>query len=241
MLIASTIACAQNAPDDRDVSWKTIAPNILDDQRRIWSFPSKLVHGHDLLPAVAFTGTSAALILLADPVEANYFRNSTAYHGYNRIFSSTATTAVIIAVPAGFYGVGLITHDVKAQKTALLAGEAVADAEILTTVLKKATLRERPSSIAPNGIFGDSWFEGGNHFTKTGSFPSGHTIAAFSVATVVARRYGRHRWVPWVAYGTAAAIGFSRMTLSSHYATDVFAGAVFGYTISRFAVLNPSP
>jgi hypothetical protein len=44
-----------------------------------------------------------------------------------------------------------------------------------------------------------------------GSFPSGHTIAGFSVATVVSRRYGKkHRWVPDAAYGMAALVGASR-------------------------------
>ena len=68
--------------------------------------------------------------------------------------------------------------------------------------------------------------------------PSGHTIAAFSIATVVARRYRKHRWVPFVAYGLAGVVGFSRMTLSAHFASDVFMGASLGYSISRFAVLR---
>jgi hypothetical protein len=62
---------------------------------------------------------------------------------------------------------------------------------------------------------------------------------AHAVATVISRRYGRHhRWIPILAYGTSAAIGFSRLTLSAHYTSDVFVGAVFGYSISRFAVLH---
>jgi membrane-associated phospholipid phosphatase len=71
-----------------------------------------------------------------------------------------------------------------------------------------------------------------------GSFPSGHTIAAFSVATVISRRYGNHKWVPYAAYGTAALIGFARITLSAHFMSDVFVGGVLGYSISRFAVLR---
>ena len=71
-----------------------------------------------------------------------------------------------------------------------------------------------------------------------GSFPSGHTIAAFSVATVISRRYGNHRWVPYVAYGMATLVGFSRLSLSSHYLSDVFMGGALGYSISRFSVLR---
>jgi len=56
---------------------------------------------------------------------------------------------------------------------------------------------------------------------------------------VFAHRYSRHRWVPCVAYGLAGAVGFSRITLQSHFTSDVFAGAVLGHSISHYAVLRP--
>jgi membrane-associated phospholipid phosphatase len=124
------------------------------------------------------------------------------------------------------------------QAPALLAGEAVANAEIRSTVVTGATKRGRPNGIAPGGNYSDSWFEGGSFLGSNGGFPSGHTIAAFSVATVVARRYGNHRWVPYAAYGMAALVGFSRVSLSAHYLSDVFVGAALGYSISRFTVLH---
>ena len=145
----------------------------------------------------------------------------------------------ILVTPLSMYGAGLIRDDSKMKSTALLAGEAVIDSEILTTVLKGVDRRIRPAAIGHGGNFSDTWFEdhsGG--FLPNGSFPSGHTIAAFSVATVIARRYGNHKWVPYAAYGAAALIGFSRMTLSSHWGSDVFVGGVLGYSISRFDVLR---
>ncbi|MEO7144654.1 MAG: phosphatase PAP2 family protein [Bryobacteraceae bacterium] len=81
------------------------------------------------------------------------------------------------------------------------------DGEILTTVLKDAPKRVSPAGIPPSGNRYDSWFESkGSLFKGNGSFPSGHTIAAFSIATVIARRYGNHRWVPYAAYGMAALV-----------------------------------
>ena len=111
----------------------------------------------------------------------------------------------------------------KCSETALLAGEAVADVEILTTVMKDIDRRTRP--IAVTGQFRRYLFkDNSNNFHSIGSFPSGPHDRGFSVATVVARRYGNHRWVPYLAYGLATAIGFSRLTLSSHYVSDVFMG-----------------
>jgi membrane-associated phospholipid phosphatase len=125
------------------------------------------------------------------------------------------------------------------KRTALLAGEALVDAEVLTTVLKDATRRVGPADIPSNGNYSDSWFKSrGSFLPAQGSFPSGHTIAAFSVATVMARRYRSHRWVPYAAYGMAALVGFSRLSLSAHFSSDVFLGAALGYSISRFVVLQ---
>jgi len=57
------------------------------------------------------------------------------------------------------YATGLISKDSKMKGTALLAGEAVADSEILTVVLKDAFKRVRPAAISPTANFSDTWFE----------------------------------------------------------------------------------
>jgi membrane-associated phospholipid phosphatase len=195
---------------DRQVSWKLLLPNLISDQGRIWSFPARLVQGQSWIPTAAVLGTTAGLVAL-DPTEAAYFRRTSSFQGFNNIFTSNATVLGTIATPLSLYAVGLIRKDSKMQRTALFAGEAVGDAEILTTVLKDAAKRVRPAGIPPHGNFSDSWFESSGSFLRgNGSFPSGHTIAAFSVATVIARRYGNHRWVPYAAYGMAALVGFSK-------------------------------
>jgi len=230
---------ATTAAPERDVSWKELPTNILSDQKNIWLFPKHLRHRSALISALAVVGVTAALVA-ADPKEAHYFRNTTAFNGFNRAVSGTNSSIGMIVAPVSMYAVGLFRKDEKSKKTALLAAEAVADAEIVTTVMKDADRRLRPAAIAPNGNYSDTWFESGGNFLRgQGSFPSGHTIAAAAIATVVARRYGReHRWVPYVAYGLAAAVGLSRMTLSAHFLSDVFMGGALGYSISRFVVLR---
>ena len=226
------------APVDRPVSWKLLLPNLISDQERIWTFPVRLAQGQNWLSTAAVLGTTAALIPV-DPPEASFFRGTSRFHAFNDIFTSNATVLGTVAVPVSLYAAGLVRKDSKMQSTALLAGQAIADAEILTTVLKDVTGRVRPVAIPARGNFSDSWFEsGGSILRGSGSFPSGHSIAAFSLATVVARRYGNHRWVPYAAYGMAAVVGFSRLSLSAHFLSDVFLGGALGYSISRFTVLR---
>ncbi len=224
---------------DRSVSWRQMIPNLADDQKRIWTFPARLTHDHYWIPALAVVAVTAGLVAADSRIE-RPLATTTAFHGFNSVFSSTAASAGIVIVPVSLYAVGLLKKDSYAANTALLMGEAVADSEVVVTAFKTATRRKRPEYFPSSGNFADSWFEGpGGVGVGHGGFPSGHTIAAFSVATVMARRYGKtHRWVPFVAYGLAATVGLSRVTTLAHFSSDVFLGAALGYSISRFAVLR---
>jgi membrane-associated phospholipid phosphatase len=219
--------------ESRSMSWKLLLPNIIHDQPKMWGFPvEQLGHGKQWAPTLSFLALTAGLIA-ADPHIAPTFRNTTAFHGFNQVFSSTNTSIIIGAAPISILAVGLMRKDHYERNTALLAGEALADAELLDLALKYSTRRLVPTSFPPGANYSDSWWEHGGN-----SFPSGHTIAAFAVATVIARRYPHQKWLPYVAYGVAATIGFSRLTLSAHFPADVFVGGVLGYAVSRFVVLR---
>lgn len=67
-------------------------------------------------------------------------------------------------------------------------------------------------------------------------FPSGHTTNAFAGATMLAVEYGsRYRWVPYVAYGTATAVGISRVVHQKHTWSDVIFGAGLGILSMKIA------
>jgi membrane-associated phospholipid phosphatase len=219
------------------IDWKTIFPDIWNDQVKIyWAYPRSLAQRDQWIPTVAFIAATGTLIAV-DQYESPFFRRTMVFHGFNSGLSGTDSSLVIATVPAATYLLGLIKKDRYAQSTALFTAEAIADSELTAEVLKLTTRRARPESIQTSGNFGDTWLD--SRTATDGSFPSGHTIAAFSAAIVMSRRYGRdHKWVPFVAYGVAGTIGFSRVTLSAHNISDVFAGAALGYAISRFVALG---
>jgi membrane-associated phospholipid phosphatase len=237
-VFAQTANASPPPASGRDVSWARLFPNIASDQKRIWLFPTQLARGRHLLPTLALLGATAILIQ-TDSHTAPYFRKTTTFSGFNSVFTGRATELGTFIAPVALWGGGLIARNSYARHTALLAGEAVGDSEILTAVMKDIDNRKRPAAYPPNTRMNDSWFNGpGSWIRGRGSFPSGHAIAAFSVATVIARRYPRQKWLPYVAYGLASAVGFSRMTLSSHFPSDVLMGGALGYSIARFAVLR---
>jgi membrane-associated phospholipid phosphatase len=227
---------SSNSAYDRPVSWKGLFHNWVDDQKQIWSFPARVTRDRNWIPTAAVLGVTAGLFRV-DSTESGYFRRTTEFHGFNHIFNGNATAIGMGATAASLYGIGLIRKDSKMQRTALLAGEAMADAALVQTVLKDTTMRLRPVRYPNTGWFAVSSSPTA-YIRGNGSFPSGHSIEAFSVATIIARRYGNHKWVPYAAYGLASLVGFSRLTLNVHYLSDVFMGAAMGYSISRFTVLR---
>lgn len=60
------------------------------------------------------------------------------------------------------------------------------------------------------------------------SFPSGHTLHAFSSAVVIGDALPHARYVLWPL---AALIGVSRVVLGLHYPSDVAAGAAVGLAV----------
>ena len=230
---------AGDSPTQRVVTWHTLPKDFLQDQKGIWLFPTQLAKGHHWLPTLAIVGGTAGLIE-ADPHVMPYFRDHAAgLDDLNDTFDSTITTAEVVAVPASLMIAGYARHDQYQVSTALLSGVAYADSAVVDLAIKAITRRQRPSDIPPGKPFTNTFFNGGKSPFKGSSFPSGHAAGVFSVATVVASRYSKHRWVPWVAYGFASVISFSRVTTSSHFPSDVFLGAALGYTITRYQTLRP--
>src|SRR6266850_7364444 len=146
------------AAKDREVSWRTLPRNFLQDQKEIWLFPMQLAKGRHWLPVVGVVGATAILIA-ADPHDTPYFRRTGSFEGFNDAFSGRITAAETALVPVAFLVGGYLRKDSYAEKTALLAGEAYANAAVTEISLKLATRRLRPSDIPPGGNFSDTFFD----------------------------------------------------------------------------------
>ncbi|HZP32666.1 MAG TPA: phosphatase PAP2 family protein [Candidatus Acidoferrales bacterium] len=226
------------ATKDPDISWKHLPKRILEDQKDLWLFPTQLARGRHWVPTLAITGATGVLIA-TDPHDQPWFRNNPSFEETSEIFSTSNTAIFEFGVPAVVYVTGLLRHDSYTTQTAILTAEAYLDSAIPHVVLKDISRRLRPSEVAPTHDFRDTFFQAHvTAFGKGSSFPSGHAAAAFSIATVMARRYGKHKWVPWISYGLAGLISVSRVPDMAHFPSDVFVGAALGYTITRFDVFR---
>jgi len=149
------------------------------------------------------------------------------------VFRLTGAPGSFLVV-GGLYGAGYLTDRPHLAAMGVDAAQAVATAGFVTYSTKALVGRARPVVSASDPYdfgFGRGFSEG-----EFRSLPSGHTTAAFAVASVLSTRLGqRHpdtrRWVVPLLYTTASLAGLSRMYHEEHWASDVAAGAAIG-TIS---------
>ena len=219
---------------DRPVSWKRLFGNVMSDQKQIWTFPVRLAQGKNWIPTTAVVGTTAGLMFL-DSRESRYFRTSTTFHGFRNIVSGNATAIGMGAVPASLYAIGLMRKDSKMQRTALFAGEALADTVLVQTALKDIARRVKPARYPTSGWF-SSKGPPTSYLRGNGSFPSGHTMmCAIGMGMLVYMlTVPRHMPKPWrgiligLALSLVLAVGISRVYLGAHYPSDVLGGLAFG-------------
>jgi len=196
--------------------------NILRDQEAIWTSPFRL-HGRDAR-WLAPLGLGTAALIATDRRTGDEIGESSGQLNASRIVSYAGSAYGVGGIAATFYLFGRARHDDRARETGLLGAEALIDSAIVATALKEITQRRRPLSGTHRGDF----FEGGS------SFPSGHSIEAWSLAAVIANEYHDHRWVQVSAYGIASAVSLSRFTGRQHYLSDVLVGSAAGYGIGRY-------
>lgn len=98
------------------------------------------------------------------------------------------------------------------------AGGAALVGVAVFKILKRLSHRPRPCQIEPH-----CWSKvlPPDRF----SFPSGHTMTAFSIALVLSYFY---RGVELPLYFLAGSIAISRVVLGMHFLSDVLAGAILG-------------
>ena len=119
-----------------------------------------------------------------------------------------------------FHQPGLYGVSSRALGSTLLGGAAA-------VVLKSIVGRNRPST-SPDDPYSFHPFR-----LKDQSFPSGHTIVAFALATSFARET-KDQWSDVLFFTAAATTGYARLHDDKHWASDVVFGAGIGILCARF-------
>ncbi len=110
-----------------------------------------------------------------------------------------------------------------AKKFWRLSGALTIESALTNGVVKSLFGRKRPS-MHPKG----TKLPHGMRVPITSSFPSGHAAAAFCAAAILADETDNLAW-----YALAATISVTRIYVKMHHASDVTAGAIWGYALGR--------
>ncbi|HLT52217.1 MAG TPA: phosphatase PAP2 family protein, partial [Arenibacter sp.] len=119
------------------------------------------------------------------------------------------------SINGGVYLLGLFTKNEEIRKTGVLLLSASATVGILQTISKTAIGRARPIVGEGKGSFKPFSKEAGYH-----SFPSGHTILAFTTFYAIGKQFD-NPWIKGGFYTLGMISPVSRLWQGAHWLTDV--------------------
>jgi membrane-associated phospholipid phosphatase len=214
-------ACYSTETESFKPLTKKIFKNILLDQKAIWTSPFHMKRSD--AKWWILVGAATGALIATDHWTSQQLPNTKDQVRFSGNVSNAGIYA-LAPLTGGLYLVGVFSDNAKARETGLLGAEALVDGLVLFEGLKLVTGRERPTVSDGHGHF----FHGGD------SFPSGHAMESFALASVIAHEYRNKKIVPVLAYGLAALVSVSRLSGRQHFASDVVAGGAMGWFLGTY-------
>jgi membrane-associated phospholipid phosphatase len=208
-----------------DLTIRALPANVLKDQGELWTSPFH-IRGRDLIivaPLVLATGAAIATdhrtlrdVVSRDPIFNNDNTNA-----------SNVMIGGFIAAPVILYSVGHFHDNEHARETGLLGAEALLDGVVVEQGMKLIFWRERPYQDLGRGRFFQS------SAGVDSSFPSSHSVLAWSTAAVIGSEY-RNPWIRILVYTGAAGISVTRLMGQQHFPSDILVGSAAGWLVGHY-------
>lgn len=215
-------------PDDKNtVTLRATPLNILKDQAAIWTSPAH-IRERDLAYLIPL-GLATTVTMTVDHQAMNSSKLNDSSLNSHAATASNGLLGGFVAAPVIIYGLGHIHHDEHATETGILGGEAMVDSLVVDEVMKAVSMRERPTLDGAKGKF----FQ-----TSVGldsSFPSTHSMIAWSSAAVITAEYPGYM-TKITAYGLASGLSISRVLARQHFPSDVLVGSAVGWLVGRYVI-----
>jgi membrane-associated phospholipid phosphatase len=195
--------------------------NIAYDQEEIFTSPFHANRQNALEWLVPLAAVGA--LIPADKTIADSFHNSNGQVRWGGRISNIGASYTLIPIVAGSYIYGAWADNAKGREIGVLGTETLLDSLIVVGITKEIFRRNRPDERDR----GDFWGGGS-------SFPSGHAIQIWSIASLLDHEYKNKRAVGITAYALAAIVSAARIAAEKHFASDVVAGGAMGWFIGRY-------
>jgi len=146
-------------------------------------------------------------------------------HANQMVYHTTSNVAIagLGATLGGVWIWGIKGDHPHAKETGVLELETLVNTMLIYTPMQLLAARQRPDEGNGNGDF---W----KHHSINTSFPGGHAMFTFAMATVVSHEY-KQTWVQALAYSAASIVTVSRFMARDHWSSDMFIGPALGIGI----------
>jgi membrane-associated phospholipid phosphatase len=188
----------------------------LEDQKELYLTPFK--PSNFKWDALVLGGT-AGLIAADRHIEKHI---GTAHYNFYQATSDVAI-AGLGATLAGVWIWGIKSDHPHAKETGVLELETLVNTFLIYTPMQLLAARQRPDEGNGNGDF---W----KHHNINTSFPGGHAMFTFAMATVVSHEYPQ-KWVQVLAYSAATVVTVTRFMARDHWSSDMLIGSALGIGI----------
>lgn len=216
---------APKAEDKDAVTLRNTPLHIVQDQGVIWTSPLR-IHPHDMEWLIPLTLATGAAIGTDHRAMSSVVSHDPTFN-HDNVDVSNALTGGLIAAPVAMFGMGEFRDDAHATETGILGGEALVDGVVVEQGMKLIFYRERPHVDSARGRF----FQTG--VGADSSFPSSHSVLAWSSAAVIAEEYPSH-WVQFGAYSMATSVSLTRVLGQEHFPSDVLVGSAAGWLVGHY-------
>ncbi len=191
---------------------------IAQDQKHLYRGPFE---AHNLKwDALILVGTGA--FLAAD----RHIENNISHSNFST-YQAISDTALggLAASLAGIYLYGANSEHSHARETGELELETLVNTFLVYIPMQLIAGRQRPDEGNKHGDF----FK---HHALNTSFPGGHAMFTWAMASVLADEYPKP-WARTLSYGAAFTVTFSRFMARDHWSSDMFVGTALGLAIAE--------
>jgi hypothetical protein len=189
---------------------------ILEDQKGIYLAPFEPAH---LKYDAGLLGGTAVFLVTDRHIENNL------PGGHYQLYQDASNIAIggLSVTLGGVWLYGIKGDHPHAKETGVLELETLVNTFLIYTPMQLVAGRQRPDEGNGNGDF---W----KHHNINTSFPGGHAMFTFAMATVVSHEYSQ-KWVQVLAYSAASIVTVSRFMARDHWSSDMFIGSALGIGI----------
>ncbi len=207
---------AQDAAAEQAGIFKRTGHRVLHDQKELYLAPFR--PSNFKWDAIVLGGT--ALFLATDKHIENNLPG-----GHYQVYQDASNIAIggLAASLAGVWLYGIKTDHHHARETGELELDALVDTFLIYTPMQLIAGRWRPGEGTGGGDFL-------KHHALNTSFPGGHAMFTWTMATVLSHEYSQ-KWVQAAAYGSAFTVTLSRFLARDHWSSDMWVGTALGIGI----------